>query len=143
MIENFSKRRTQLIENLFELCRHYDSGLRTNHVAAVVHRSKIISMGFNSTKTSPRVLAMSNNSDKTCIHAEMDALYRSRRTEGMDLYVMRLERNGRMGDSAPCPLCTDAIQQHGIRNVVYSTSTGIVVSKSQDLSPKIRTRPSR
>lgn len=143
MTNDLSKRRARIVDTLLELCESYDSGLRTAHVAAVVHRSRIISMGFNSTKTSPRVLALSGNSDKTCIHAEMDALHRSHKTEGMDLFVMRRERNGKVGNSAPCKECTDAIRVAGIKNVVYSTNSGIAIVRAQDLAPRIRTRPTR
>ena len=126
------KKDIRILTSLSNKVSDYASGHRCRHVAAVVRKSKIIAMGYNSMKTSPAVLAVSKNADKTCIHAEMDALRRAGDVRGLDLYIVRVDRNGERNNSKPCEVCQVAIDNAGLKRVIYTTTKGYdVVSRNE------------
>lgn len=44
----------------------------------------------------------------------------------MDLYVVRILPNGKLGNSKPCVNCTRLIKQFKIKRVHYSTENGTI-----------------
>lgn len=69
-------------------------------------------------------------------HAEMTALDRlqrfctSKRIETYDIVVIRVSKAGTLGNSRPCLHCIRAMLKHPrvrVRNVYYSTNTGMIV----------------
>lgn len=47
----------------------------------------------------------------------------------IDLYVVRVNRNGELLDSRPCAECLNAMKSAEIHKVFYSTSNGTVISE--------------
>lgn len=87
------------------------------------------------------VLNASHNKDKTCsfgnrfrcrnlgratLHAELGAILNMPResTEGSDIYVVRVNKQGELRNSKPCDMCYNAMKFVGIKRVFYSTSEG-------------------
>lgn len=92
--------------------------------AVIVKKGRPISTGFNSYKTHP--LIHKKNPLKTT-HAEISAISRTKDREslaGATIYVFREHRDGSMAMARPCPCCWAVCQEHGIKDVYYTTETG-------------------
>lgn len=90
------------------------------HGAVVVNKSRVISVGFNKLKTTPR----SPHKYKQ-IHAEMNAIFKARTDlRGCSIYIYRETKDGCLAESKPCPACRQVIEEAGIKNIFYSTSNG-------------------
>lgn len=87
------------------------------HAAAVFKGGSMLSVGFN--KNRKPGAAWEN--DKPCSeHAEVAALRQIRDATGVTVYVMRINRSGKLGLSAPCPACKEYIKSRGVKKVIYS-----------------------
>lgn len=89
--------------------------------AVVVRGNKIIGVGFNKMKTSPK----SNHPFKS-IHAELDAILSSHpdRLNGSDIYIYRQTSSGELAMAKPCLYCQDLIRAAGIRRAYYTRKGG-------------------
>ncbi len=85
--------------------------------ALVVRKNKVISVGYNSRKTSPKM-----NNRMQMWHAEASALTRCPEGDltGADLIVARIRRSGLPGLAKPCACCMGFIRHFGIRRVFYT-----------------------
>lgn len=98
--------------------------------AAVVYKKEIISIGVCSYQTHPLQKHYGRNSESIYLHAEIDALIKAKRhnvpLNKCDLYVARVKRPGPFSDvyvtglARPCEGCWKAIEEHGIRKVIYT-----------------------
>ena len=85
-------------------------------------KGKVISKGFNIRKTHPFQQHYANkmkNKEKEFLHAEMSALVKCRKSPHT-LYVARLKKDGSIGNAKPCPICLNAIQESGLKRIVYT-----------------------
>jgi deoxycytidylate deaminase len=110
------------------------SGARVS--AAIVQKSKIISIGVNSTKSSPFQAKYAALRDLSIfLHAEIAAIKNATRYLEVEefsktsLYICRvktdvLTNNLIFGMSKPCSGCTRAILEFNIKNVCYTTDDG-------------------
>ena len=80
--------------------------------AVVVRHSAVIATGHN------RNL---NNCGLSSIHAEMDALWKTRCTKNATVVVVRLLRDGSLACSKPCVACHKALKRARVSKVVYTT----------------------
>ena len=100
-------------------------GKRKNfkHGAVLVHKNTVIASGFNSYKTHP---IMAKYTHFPHLHAEQKAIIRAGldNCEGLDLYVVRVDRRKRFAMSKPCRVCKKLIDEVGIRNVYYTDESG-------------------
>ena len=103
--------------------------------AAVVYRSKIISIGHNMMKSSPFQKKYGKNKDAIYFHAEINAIHKAIQL-GYDkfhkstLYVVRVKWDGSYknklihGLAKPCGDkncgCTNAILRYDFKNVIYT-----------------------
>lgn len=87
------------------------------HGALVVRSGSILSSSPNKHRNPP-VISYTGSS----VHAEVAALRRTH-AAGATLYVARLAPSG-IALSRPCRRCWTAIQQSGIKSVVYTTAAG-------------------
>lgn len=110
---------------LSAIARNHCSYGKHNLVAAVVHKSTPISIGYNSYKKShPVQLQVSGHPEKIYLHAEVDALIKAQKLvepevlSKCDLYVIRIKKDGTYGTSKPCDNCQRYIQGK-VKNVHY------------------------
>ncbi len=94
--------------------------------------SNPVAIGINSLRNDPRfVIDEKSPGTKSGIysyHAERVAIRRAGNCEGGTLYVVRLA-NGRGRMSAPCDRCMTAIENAGIKKIVFTTNSGIAVTR--------------
>lgn len=115
-----TKTNTQnFIENAVSMAKK--SNMTQKHGCVIVHKNKIISLGFNQS-----VIPC-----KFSIHAEQAAIIKAKkilsRTElkNCRLYVVRIGQDSMENPlrySKPCPNCSTCIHNAGIKTVYYSTS---------------------
>lgn len=99
----------------------------------IVYKNRIISSGFNSSKTHPLQKEYNKeryDSDSTphYMHAEVHALANLINDTNMEwkkihLYTYRIKGN-KYGLSRPCHSCLKLIKHLGIRNIHYTTDDG-------------------
>jgi deoxycytidylate deaminase len=70
------------------------------------------------------ILAISHNSG--FLHTEHGCLNRAWRggTDDATMVVIRVRRNGTLGMARPCALCTQRLVRAGVKEVIYSNSSG-------------------
>ncbi len=84
----------------------------------IVKKGKILGIGFNKKKTSPKA----TNFNRT-IHAELDAILNAgilTDLAGSDLYIFRQVKDGTLARSFPCIHCQDLIREAGIKTIFYT-----------------------
>ena len=92
------------------------------HIAVVVNKNKVISVGHNRVGSRSRGLGFS---DRT-IHAERDALKKTdyKCLAGSVMYVARLSKDGSVANSEPCAECKAVLEtffeKYGLRAVFYT-----------------------
>lgn len=105
----------------------------TRVAAAIVYKNRIVSVGVNSYKTSPLQAKFATNRGLSiCLHAEISAIRNALRLMHVDdisrtaMYICRIKcSNDRVrlqyGLAKPCPGCTRALAEFGIKKIFYST----------------------
>lgn len=98
--------------------------------ASVTRNGKIISSGYNHhRKTNPQIKAIGGCDLKT-VHAEMDSIFKLKNKEllkGATVAVYREKKDGSLGCARPCPICMNFLRFYGVKKVIYTIETGIVV----------------
>lgn len=126
------KRHSTILRTLCESLRSYDSGHRQRHAAALVDKNRVLAYGFNSLKTRASVLKHNGNfHDRTCIHAEVDALRKVHDASGLTLYVASLGRGGEVKNSKPCEDCQRLIDRSGLKRIIYTNGDGTYTIESR------------
>ena len=79
--------------------------------------------GFNSyAKTHPKQkwysLRAGESPDRCYTHAELHALSKSHGADA--IYIARVDSKGNTGLARPCPSCREAIEDYGIKKVIYT-----------------------
>lgn len=99
----------------------------------ITYRHRIISSGFNSTKTDPLQKKYNryrfSEDTNHFAHAEITCLKPLIRRQDIDfkhvdLYIYREDKNNRPSLSRPCPSCMKFITELGIRHIYYSNYGG-------------------
>lgn len=99
--------------------------------ALVIYKGKIISCAHNSLKTNPTQYKINKDSIHST-HAEIAAITRimSSRKDidwgRTKLLVYRKRRNQEYGLAKPCPICSQLINQMGIKHLYYTCNDGHV-----------------
>jgi len=75
------------------------------------------------------VIGCAPNSKDENGHAELRALNISGDTKGATVYVARLKRDGSCGISKPCPMCWSALNNAGVKKVVFFNREGIETTR--------------
>lgn len=98
------------------------SALNQKHAAAVIGRQHIYSVAFN------QFIKKSPISQRT-IHAEINALckFSKKSLKGMDILVIRTNKNLTLSNSRPCNHCINKMISLGIRKVYYSDKNGNII----------------
>lgn len=102
------------------------------HAAAVLdERDNIISTGINIRKThtlQARHAKKVKQDDKVYLHAEISALVKCR-SKPYSVVVVRVRNDSSLAMAKPCPVCTSAMIEAGIRRIIYSNSNGELVEE--------------
>jgi len=101
--------------------------------AAIVRGNKIVSVGFNHRKSHPLQARFCKNEHAVFLHAEIHAIKNALKELSVeelsktDLYITRVKKPKSFakkfvwGLAKPCCGCQRAIEEFGIRGVVYTT----------------------
>jgi len=102
-----------------QLAEESDNSMTHSLCALVVRKSRVISIGYNSRKTSPRMDTRMN-----MLHAELSAILRCSEGDvrGCDIVVARARSEGRAGLARPCAACQSVLKRSGIRRIIYTTN---------------------
>lgn len=89
--------------------------------AAIFLGNRLLQIGWNSKKTSPRVDSVFN-----WHHAETAALIGSTKSDltRATIYVVRVRKSGTLAMARPCKVCRGLLRSSGIKKVVYSDRNG-------------------
>ena len=103
-----------------------ESDLRYKHVAFIMKNKNVLCVGWNKGKSHPAIYNHPYRSMCNNIHAELDAVIKYGRTDCSDytLVVMRVRKDGTLGNSKPCLGCQHVMQQVGFKSVYYSDGAG-------------------
>lgn len=117
-------------DRIFSVLTEHAKDLRpirgSRHAAAIVYKKRIISIGHNSLKTHPMMLEYGRRKGSLFLHAEIDAIIKALKSFGpeiltkCDIYVLRLTRGIRRGNSKPCEGCQRAIDAFGFKGVYHT-----------------------
>ena len=82
----------------------------------------VIAKGHNMMKTHPmqkRYATKAGNDKAIYLHAEISALVKCRDVPHT-IYISRRMKNGATGLAKPCPICQMAIEEAGIKHIIYT-----------------------
>ena len=126
------KVRKDILDTLAKVAEANDTS-NIKFAAAIVRGNKIISIGFNRMKTDPLQARFRKNDEAIFLHAEIHAIKNALREitieelSKCDLYIARIKKPESFskkfvwGLARPCCGCQRAIEEFGIRGVVYTT----------------------
>jgi len=89
-------------------------------------RGRIVSYATNSRKTHPlqaQYARRTGKPQKVALHAEIAGLIRAR-DDVETVIVARINKNGELRNSKPCPVCFLALEEAGVSEVWFSTDQG-------------------
>lgn len=98
------------------------------HGSLLVRGGAVIAGAPNKHRNPPAINYLGSS-----VHAERAVLRRTH-AAGATLYVVRLSPTG-LALSRPCARCWTAIEQAGVKTVVYSTATGYEVERTASYQP--------
>jgi deoxycytidylate deaminase len=114
-----------------------NSDIAYKHAAALIHHNQIYASAIN--KYIP--LKKSKGSYYKTIHAELNVFERFPKRhvkgKGIDLIVIRINKQYALKNSRPCSHCIDELRRIGIRKVYYSNDSGDIVSELVEHMEKI------
>lgn len=122
-----------LLNKAYLLAQQNPYAVRAKLSAILADRRAVLSVGFNSNKTHPR-MKPSWGEFPNCLHAEGDAIFSADRrginTIGTTLYIARAKRPNNtakiyvIGLARPCKRCMEIICSSGIKEIIYTTDNG-------------------
>lgn len=83
----------------------------------ISRNSSVLAVGWNKPKNDP---AFIDDFTKCSVHAESDALSRTKNPAGATLYIARVCKGGGFGLAKPCKKCQQEIFEAGIKRVLYT-----------------------
>lgn len=118
----------KILLKAIELAKSLDKDMGKQRVCAIITNKKgrIISIAVNSySKTSPFMYKYAKQvglEDKIYWHAECRAIKQLvNRKHAHKIYIARVTKSDKVGNSAPCPICIAAIKDAGISSVEFTT----------------------
>lgn len=98
---------------------------RSFHVAAIYYKNDLLSLAFNqSEKTHPKAKKIGYFDSR--IHAEFGAVLKAgdENFKKCKMFVLRIDNNNKLNNSAPCKFCEKMIDIVGMGQVYYTNSLG-------------------
>jgi len=107
------------------------------HFALALERNTIITVGLNKPDRvdsrafkNARRLNLEDKLKFPYYHAEEDMIGKligmNKLSPSLNIVVLRLNRFGKLGESAPCSNCSEILKAYGLHRVWWSTREGIV-----------------
>jgi tRNA(Arg) A34 adenosine deaminase TadA len=123
-----SKRHGKLVRLAAEVAKTSDYSTH-RHGAVLIRRASIINISANDAgycQFGDRFMTDMSRGAHARRHAELSVVLGIPRamTEGATVYVVRVDREGGLRMSKPCPMCEAAMSFVGIKYVYYSTNNG-------------------
>lgn len=128
----FSKRDIQYFDvatALAKVSTHHKAKLG----AVIVQDREVVSTATNVAKSHPmqmkynKLRNMEGDNHRHFIHAELNAIIKTtdkRKLKGASIYVSRICKSKEFGMARPCAACLQAIIDHGINHIFYTTDLG-------------------
>lgn len=135
-IPSLSNKRIYHYLSLAKSACQYSDYTKARLGAIVVYKGKVLSVGWNSNKTSPvqkelnrlRSFDVEASNAYNTLHAEVACLLKVKDLDidwgKASIFVYRIKKDGNSGLAKPCPGCGAYIKSLGIRNIFYSTNNG-------------------
>jgi len=122
----------RLKQKYFDLAKKlsFKSDHRCKLGCVIIKKSKILGVGFNKLKTSPR-----STHPYQMIHAELDAILNVSDTNDLvnsELYIYRQTKDGILANSFPCVYCQYLLKNFKIKTVYYTTPNKYEVKLLED-----------
>lgn len=97
------------------------SECRQRHGAVITKGGSVLSIGWNKLKNHPSVLPEKEILFHAGVHAEVDCIKKlGSSARGATIYIARINKGGEVRYSEPCKNCKRAIEQAGIKKVIYT-----------------------
>jgi cytidine deaminase len=97
--------------------------------AILLKKSKVVSTAVNlENKSHPWQAELAKKVglyQKIYLHSEVHALIKSRE-EADTIVVARVNNQGQLRNSSPCPICRLALESEGVQNIYYTTNKGFL-----------------
>lgn len=92
------------------------------HGAALMDGARVVSAGFNSYKTHP---LLADKTEFPYLHAEQHAMFKYGldNCTGLELFVLRVGKQGDIYMSRPCDVCQHFIKEAGLSRVNWSENS--------------------
>ena len=108
------------------------SNINFKHSATLINKN-FLCAGFN------KPIIIKHKINKS-IHAEVDALCNypfKKQIKGMDMIVIRVNKNNELRNSRPCNDCIFSLNKRGVRKIIYSNEYGNLVYEFVKDMPKL------
>ena len=131
----FYKQQLKFFEKAAEVAK--SSNFNKHHLGCVaVLKNKVIAASSNKLKTHPLQAEFDKYRNFECesdlqnmhsLHAEIACLSMIKQNidyKDLELYIVRIRKNGEYGLVRPCNSCMNLIMKRGIKKIYYSTNGG-------------------
>lgn len=100
------------------------------HAAMVLKGGRVLSIGNNKYHNDPKMYPVEmfdDDMNSISVHAEIDAMrnMKPKMLRGATIYVARITPGGNIGNSRPCPRCEKALNDAGVRKVIYTDNADL------------------
>jgi len=95
---------------------------KAKHGCLIVRGGSVQGFGVNVSRNIPGIV---KEIDALGVHAEIRALRDCNRTDGAVAYIARVNKRGQQRHSRPCPACINALQEAGIKRVIYTVDSSM------------------
>ena len=123
-----SKRMRRYLELAQNMAANSNYG-KIKHGAVLVKGGSVISASFNKDKFSAfGDRFRQQGCGHATHHAELGCVLGigKAKTSGASIFVVRVNRQGKLRLSKPCPMCHDVLKFTGVKKVYYSTNDGSI-----------------
>lgn len=103
--------------------------------AVLLKKTKVVATAVNLEKKSHPLQAKLAKRvgllEKIYLHSEIHALIKAK-DDADTIVVARVNNQGKLRNSAPCPICSLALEEAGVTNIYYTTNEGFMYKYSAD-----------
>lgn len=107
---------------------------KNSHISFLIKSNIIEKIGVNKRRTHPEISKHPYHEGHVGIHAELDCILKVDKEDLRDykMLVLRIDRNGKLNMSKPCPGCLSLINQFNVGEVWYSDKNGQIVKHNEN-----------